>query len=821
MHKKLQFKEPFIGTSDESGITLLYSADGNFSSILSIENLALQYNADPEIYDEFHTLLGQIVKLLGSSYILQKTDIIATQQYKPAISEHTDYLQRKYFEHYNGRAYKSITTYITITKTNNKSRFFSYDAKDIKDFVSKINKVVDALQNHKIKTSVLNKQHIENLQRRFVSFNFNNDNCFVGNVLSDSNALYFGEKQLKIVSLIDIDELNIPAQIGTHGTKPEIGKNFPVDNFSFLLNVPSADTILYNQVIFIPDQIKTKRDLEAKRKKHSSMPDAANKISVEDIDSMFLDIAAENELLVFCNFSLLVYGDTMVLDKAINNIESNLFSMGIIPGKNTYNQMELFRAAIPGNANEMQEYDKFLTSRPAATCFFFMERLPKTEESDYLLYLTDRQGVPIGIDTSELPWQQNRIFNRNKFVLGPSGSGKSFSTNTYVFLCHLMGADVVLVDTGHSYKGTCKYLNGRYITYTEDRPITMNPFRIEEIESNEEKRQILKSLIGMLWKGADGILSQVEDTIISKIITDYFIDYFTKKKVVKSLSFNTFYEYSCSQIEEIIKLEDIHFNLKEYRFILKKFYRGGEYDKILNDDFDNSLFNESFIVFEIDSIKEHKLLFPITTLIIMDVFLQKMRYKSNKKILCIEEAWKAIASPMMAGYIVYLFKTVRKFNGEVMVVTQEINDIVGNAIVKDSIIANSDTIFLLDQSKFKENFHQVQSLLSINEVERNKLFTVNRLENKEGRSRFKELYIRRGSTGEVYGIELPVEQYLTFSTERVERETLEVYLDYYTGYENAMDHLVSDMKESGLSLSSFCRTVSKRKTVYNLKAIAV
>ena len=291
MHKKLQFKEPFIGTSDESGITLLYSADGNFSSVLSIENLALQYNADPEIYDEFHTLLGQIVKLLGSSYILQKTDIIATQQYKPAMSEHTDYLQRKYFEHYNGRAYKSITTYITITKTNNKSRFFSYDVKDIKDFVNKINKVVDALQNHKIKTSVLNKQDIETLQRRFISFNFNNDNCFVGNVLSDANALYFGDKQLKVVSLIDIDELNIPAQIGTHGTKPEIGKNFPVDNFSFLLNVPSADTILYNQVIFIPDQIKTKRDLEAKRKKHSSMPDAANKISVEDIDSMFLDIA--------------------------------------------------------------------------------------------------------------------------------------------------------------------------------------------------------------------------------------------------------------------------------------------------------------------------------------------------------------------------------------------------------------------------------------------------------------------------------------------------------------------------------------------------
>lgn len=808
--QKSKFKEPFIGTCQAGDITLIYSANSNFSSIITMENLVLQYNADPESYEEFHALFGQIIKLLGTNYILQKTDIIANQQYKPAIKDSDDYLQRKYFEHYEGRTFKSVTTYLTVTKVNQKGRFFSYDPKEIKDFLNKIKKVLDALQSLKIKAAVLDKREIELLHQRYVSFNFNNDNFFIGNVHSDHNALYFGEKQLQVISLIDIDELNIPSSISTHNIEAEIGKAFPVDNFSFLLDVPSAETILYNQVMFIPDQLKTKRDLESKRKKHSSMPDVSNKISMEDIDTMFLDIAAENELLVYCNFSILVYGESSLLDKAINYVEFNLFGKGIIPGKNTYNQMELFRAAIPGNAGELQEYDKFLTSRPAATCFLFMERLPKTEESDYLLYLTDRQGIPIGIDTSELPWQQGRIFNRNKFVLGPSGSGKSFSTNTYVFLSHLLGADIVLVDTGHSYLGTCKYFGGRYITYTEDKPITMNPFRIEEVENSEEKRQILKSLVGMIWKGTDCTLSQVEDTVISKIISDYFSDYFKDKKEVKTLSFNTFYEYSCNKIDQVIRLEDIDFNIKEYRFILKKFYKGGEYEKILNDDFDNTLFNESFIVFEIDSIKEHKLLFPITTLIIMDVFIQKMRNKSNKKILCIEEAWKAIASPMMAGYIVYLFKTVRKFNGEVMVVTQEINDIVGNAIVKDSIIANSDTIFLLDQSKFKENFHQVESLLSITEVEKRKLFTVNKLDNKEGRSRFKELYIRRGAVGEVYGIELPVEQYLTFSTERIERETLEKYLGLYPTYESAMDHLVADMKESGLSLSAFCKMTHKK-----------
>ncbi len=201
-----------------------------------------------------------------------------------------------------------------------------------------------------------------------------------------------------------------------------------------------------------------------------------------------------------------------------------------------------------------------------------------------------------------------------------------------------MGADVILVDTGHSYYGLCRYFGGKYITYREDRPITMNPFKIEAVENNEEKREIIKSLIGLIWKGVDGKLSQVEDSILAKCIADYYTDYFGKRQYVSSLCFDSFYEYSVDTINGILDTTGIRFDTQEYRFILKKFYKGGIYDKILNDDFDSTLFNESFIVFEIDSIKEHKLLFPITTLIIMDVFIQKMRYKKNKKILVIEEA---------------------------------------------------------------------------------------------------------------------------------------------------------------------------------------
>lgn len=417
--------------------------------------------------------------------------------------------------------------------------------------------------------------------------------------------------------------------------------------------------------------------------------------------------------------------------------------------------------------------------------------------------------------------QTGRISNRNKFILGPSGTGKSFVTNRYIKQCQVLGADVVLVDTGHSYFGTNQYFGGRYITYSEERPITMNPFRIEAVENNEEKRQILKSLIGLIWKGVDGQLNQVEDTVLSKIITDYYTDYFGSRVQVQCLNFNTFYEFCCAAIHTLLQEEKISFALDEFRFVLKKFYKGGEYERILNDEVDNTLFKESFIVFEIDAIKEHKLLFPITTLIIMDVFIQKMRYKKNKKILVIEEAWKAIASPMMAGYILYLYKTVRKFAGEAIIVTQELGDIIGNSIVKDSIISNSDTIFLLDQYKYKDNFSDIAKLLGLNEVEQNKIFTINRLDNREGRGRFNEVYIKRGGVGEVYGVEVPFEEYLTYTTERKEREVLEYYLEAYATYEQAMEALVKDLKASGLPFHDFLKQCSRSGGIYQSQKLMV
>jgi type IV secretory pathway VirB4 component len=534
--KRKEFEKPFIKIEEElPGFNVVYNHSGSFSLIMRIYNLSPQYSANPESYENYHLLFGQIIKLSGDGYTLQKTDIIASQKFSKNAGDTKDYLSKKYFEHFEGRIYKEITTYLTITKETSKGHFFSFDAKALKEFLDKTSKIVDTIKNQKIPCKLLTKKEIELLYSRFIAFNFCDKQFSIGNLSCDEKGVYYEDKSLKSISLIDIDEINLPSNVTTYTVSQEIGKTFPIDNLAFLLNV-NVDTILYNQVLKIPDQRKLKTDLELKKKRHFSMPDPANDLSVADINDMFIDIAQNNELLVYSHYNIIVCDKKDRIEKAVNTIENNLFSIGIIPGKNTYNQMELFRSAIPGNAEELKDYDLFLTSRPAAICFFFKESLPKSDNSDYQLWFTDRQGLPIGVDTSELPMFTGRISNRNRFILGPSGSGKSFFTNSYAKQCRELGADIVLVDTGNSYYGLCKYFGGKYITYTEEKPITMNPFRIEAIENNEEKRQILKELIGLIWKGVDGKLTQVEDDILTKSVTNYYSDYFGGKEKVPSLN---------------------------------------------------------------------------------------------------------------------------------------------------------------------------------------------------------------------------------------------------------------------------------------------
>ncbi|RZM29892.1 MAG: TraG family conjugative transposon ATPase [Pedobacter sp.] len=817
--RKTAFRMPYAGIDTYNGLDILYGDKGDFSVILHITNPVLQYGADPDAYSAYQSLLLNIIKILGEGHIIQKQDVFIRKKYKGAASG--EFLQQKYHAHFEGREYTDIKTYLVITRQTGRGTFYTFDKKVLADFYQNTAKLSDLLGNAGFNPRYLNEAEINRYVSKVLSMEFAAPNIVLNNMRCGDEQLNLGNLAIRCLSLVNTDSIDLPEKIGPYIEKQDNKgmRDFPVDNLSFLHQVPGYRVIIYNQLLEIPAQQMTLNKLELKRKRHSGVPDPANLICVEDIDLLLVDVARENQLLVNAHYSMVICAEEEQIRKATNYIEAALFQQGIIPSRNAYNQLELFRCALPGNGVELKKYDWFLTTADAALCFFFKESLLTDEPSDFLVRFTDRQGIPVGIDLSDLPMRSGRINARNRFCLGPSGSGKSFLINSLVEQYMQYNMDVVIVDTGHSYSGLCAYYKGKYITWSDDRPITMNPFAIDESEYNIEKKDFLCTLISLLWKGAEGTVSTVERDVISSLISSYYGQYFSadrQREEMPQLNFNSFYEFALKKIPQIKSEEQIPFDLDEFRYVLKKFYLDGEFGSILNEPADQSLFSERFIVFEIDNVKENKTLFPIVTLIIMDVFIQKMRHRaSQRKALIIEEAWKAIASPLMAGYILYLYKTVRKFWGEAIVVTQELADIIGNAVVKDSILSNSDTIFLLDQSKFKENYKEIAQLLSITETEQKKIFTINKLDNKEGRGRFKEVYIRRGTVGEVYGVENSIYQYLTYTTEKPEKAAVEIYANTYGTYQKGLEAFVSDLEKSGLPLETFIRKVNSNGLPHN------
>ncbi|QPH40534.1 TraG family conjugative transposon ATPase [Pedobacter endophyticus] len=805
---KQEFKLPYAGIEEISGLSILYGESGDFSVIISIENPVLIYSADPDDYQGFHHLLLNVIKILGEGYILQKKDVFARKIYQAKAQ--AEPLQQKYDEHFSGRAYIDHACYLIITRQVKRRAMYVYDKKALLDFVSNIFKVCELLEGASLSPKLFSRAEIERYVSRMLAMDFSSDHFSLNNLRAGDTEIGIGEKAIRCMSLVNIDSIDMPESIGPYLTTSN-GKGlqeFPMDNLSFLSSVPGIHSLIYNQLIEIPSQSLTLSKLQLKRKRYSGVPDPANQMCVEDIDKLLIDVARENQLLVNAHYSLLVCCELQLLDTSCNFIEASLFQQGIIPSKNAYNQMELFRSALPGNAVGLKKYDWFLTTADAALCLFYKERLMKDEPSDFLMRFTDRRGIPVGVDLADLPMDSGRITNRSKFVLGSSGTGKSFFMNSLLEQYMLYNYDIVIVDVGHSYSGLCNYFGGKYYTYTEEHPITMNPFFISEAEYNIEKKDFLKTLIGLLLKGADGTVSQIEDTVFSNVLSAYYSDFFLGKADF-ALCFDSFYYYSLDKIAEIKENEKISFDLDEYRYVLKKFSFGGEYGRLLNENADFSDFTQRFIVYEIDSIKENRVLFPIVTLVIMDLVLQKMRHRTGqRKAMILEEAWKAIASPLMANYILYLYKTMRKFWGEPIVVTQELGDIIGNAVIKDSILASSDTICLMDQSKFRGDYTQVAKLLSLSEVEQRKIFTINALENKAGRGKFKEVYIKRGSTGEVYGVEVSMFQYLTFTTEKPEKTAVESYVKRFGSYPAGLEAFIADMRSSGLSLAEFVKKVN-------------
>ena len=761
-------------------------------------------------YEAFHQAWLKAIKLLPKFSVFHKQDWFIDSAFQADFSnEDTSFLSRSSERFFNERPFLDHSCYIFLTKKpegrKTSSSLFSnllrtsivpvetLNAELRQEFIDSTGQFRRILEDSGfVKLHRLGNDELRSHSRKIgiierYCFLSEKESAFVFKDITFNDGLQVGDKHCQMYTLGDAADL--PALCGsrinydrysTDKTKFSIG-------FAATLGQLLSCNHIYNQYIFIEDAQKTIRKLESKRLRLQSLSAYSREnLIARDATNDFLNEAiSQQRRPIKAHFNVMVWTeDKEELKDLKNKVSSALAQMDAAAKQETVGAAQLFWAGIPGNEADFPMNDTFDTFPEQASCFLNLETGYRSSLSPVGIRLGDRlTGKPVHVDISDEPIKRGICTNRNKFILGPSGSGKSFFTNHMVRSYYEQGTHIVLVDVGHSYKGLCDMVGGYYFTYDEKNPIRFNPFYISEGDMlDTEKKESIKTLLLALWKKDNETFNRSEYVALSNALQLYY----EKLQINKELfpCFDSFYEFLKEEFVEILegdKVKEKDFDVNNFLYVLRPYYKGGEFDYLLNATENLDLLKERFIVFELDNIKDHPILFPVVTIIIMEVFISKMRkLKGVRKMILIEEAWKAIAKEGMAEYIKYLFKTVRKFFGEAIVVTQEVEDIISSPVVKQAIINNSDCKILLDQSKYQNKFEQIQELLGLTEKEKALVLSVNKANDPD--KKYKEVFISLGGMlSKVYRTEVSLEEYLTYTTEETEKVKVQAYAKKFDG----------------------------------------
>ena len=785
----------------------IVSKDADLTVAFEVE-LPELYTVTADEYEAMHSSWIKAVKVLPEHSVVCKQDWFVKETYRPKTDDgEQSFLTRSYELHFNERPYLNHKCYLFLTKTTRERSRRKSDfntlcrgfllPKEItdKDAAARFLEAVEQFERIMNDSGHIRLRRLETdeitgtkerpgLVEKYFSLSLEDETAVLQDICLKPGRMRIGDKRLCLHTLSDTEDL--PGRLSTDMRYERMSTDRSDCRLSFAAPVGLLLSCnhIYSQYVFIDDAQEILQMMEKNSRNMLSLSKYSRSNAInQEWTEMYLDEAHTKGVLpVRCHCNVIAWAeDAEEFRRIRNDTGSQLAMMECTPRYNTIDTPVIYWAGIPGNAGDFPSEESFYTFLEQAVCLFAGETNYRSSPSPFGIRLADRQnGIPVHVDISDLPMKRGIITNRNKFILGPSGSGKSFFTNHLVRQYYEQGAHILLVDTGNSYQGLCRMIHDRtngkdgiYITYEEDNPISFNPFYTESGKFDVEKRDSINTLILTLWKREDEAPKRSEEVALSGAVNAY-IRKISENRNIRP-DFNGFYEFVADDYRRMIeekKVREKDFDIDGFLNVLEPFYRGGDYDFLLNSDKELDLTGKRFIVFELDNISSNKVLLPVVTLIIMETFIAKMRrLKGIRKMILIEECWKALMSANMSEYIKYLFKTVRKYFGEAVVVTQEVDDIISSPIVKEAIINNSDCKILLDQRKYMNKFEHIQRLLGLTEKEKGQILSINQA-NHPGRF-YREVWIGLGGTcSAVYATEVSEEEYFTFTTE--ESEKLEV-----------------------------------------------
>ena len=749
-------------------------------------------------YEALHHVLVKAIKVLPKGSIFHKQDWFTEATFKADFLKHDQsFLSRSSEIFFNERSYLLHRCYIVITRQFRQDRVINslgsslirrslvpagimepHLVQEFLDATGQFEKII--VDGGFIKMKRLEDKEVCGdekhcgLIERYLNLQPYEDRFLLKDI-SFRDGIRVGDDHCQLFTLADAGDLP-----GLCGSRINYDR-FSTDRTKFSIGFASplgqllSCNHIYNQYFLIGETQKALQKMESKRLRLQSLSaySRENALSLQATHEFLNEAIGQQRQPLKAHFNILAWTDSKEKLKELRNLVSSAIAqMDAVPKQETAGAPQIFWAGIPGNAADLPVNESFDIFAEQACCFLNLETNYRSSLSPIGIRLGDRlTGRPLHVDISDEPMRRGICTNRNKFILGPSGSGKSFFTNHMVRSYYEQGTHIVLVDVGHSYKGLCQTVRGYYFTYDEQQPICFNPFYIGEGDVlDTEKKESIKTLLVALWKKDSEKFNRSEYVALSSALQLYY-EHLSRRADIFPC-FDSFYEFLQKEFTQVLRTDRVKekdFDVSNFLYVLRPYYKGGEFDYLLNARKNLDLLNERFIVFELDNIKDHPILFPVVTIIIMEVFISKMRkLKGIRKMILIEEAWKAIAKEGMAEYIRYLFKTVRKFFGEAIVVTQEIDDIISSPIVKQAIINNSDCKILLDQSKYQNKFELIQELLGLTEKEKTQVLSLNKA-NEPGR-RYKEVFISLGgSLSKVYRTEVSLEEYLAYTTEESEK----------------------------------------------------
>ena len=817
MEKELSQLLPIYGMEGDC----LLSKQGDFTLPFRMIKPEI-FTLSPEQYDGLQQTFVKAIRVLPPNTILHAMDWFTSERYTADFgSEERSFLAGSSERFFNERPWLRHESYLFVTKKASGRRYStsatssllrktflpveSISRTMIREFQDIVSQFVRILEDSGlIRIEPLKAEDLwstsdrAGLLERYCTLSRENQP-----VLKDiqyKEGLRIGSCQGVLYTLADAEDL--PGSCSSRTDYPVYATDttrYPVGFASGLGPLLDCDHI-YNQYVILDDPQEALKKLEARRLRLQSLAaySRENTASEQGVNAFLNEAVEQQGQPVLAHFNVWAWTeDERQLPGICNRIVSAISRIDASPRQETAGALQLWWAGIPGNEGDFPINETFRTFSQQAACFFNLETNYRSSKSPFGIRLGDRlTGWPVHVDIDIEAQRLGLIANFNMVALAGSGAGKSFFTNYLVNSYYEQGTHILIIDIGHSYEVQCALHGGYYFTYREDAPIRFNPFFIAPGDQlDTEKRESIKTLLLALWKKTEEGHNRSEYVALSNALQGYFEK--LERDTTVFPCFDSFYEYLKGEFSAILKADNVKdkdFDLPNFLYVLRPFYKGGEFDYLLNATENLDLLHERFIVFELDNIKSHPVLFPVVTLIIMELFVGKMRkLKGVRKMIVIEEAWKAIAQQGMAEYIKYLFKTTRKFFAKAVVVTQEVEDIVSSEVIRQAIVNNADTKILLDQSKFANKFDEIQALLGITEKQKAEILSINK--GHEPGSSYKDLWIGLGAThSRVYRLEVSPEEYYTYTSDQRDKVLVSRYVEKYGDVRTAIQRLVADQK---------------------------